>query len=143
MKHENITRKIIGCAYKVHNTLGFGFLEKIYENALVIELNKNGLIVKQQSEINVYYENQLVGEYYADIVVNDEIIVELKSVQNLAKEHEVQLVNYLQATGKEVGLLINFGKSVEVKRKIREIEQDKTKENTIHRIHKFRRDKIQ
>lgn len=111
---------IIGCAYKVHNTLGTGFLEKVYENALMIELKNSGLDAKQQVGIPVSYKDIIVGDYYADIIVEDEIILELKAVENLAKIHEVQLVNYLHGTGLEIGLLINFGRSVEVKRKYKD-----------------------
>ena len=120
MTDDDLTQKIIGCAYKVHNTLGPGFLEKVYENALRIELEKLGLRVRQQEPINVEYEGHLVGEYYADLWVNERVVIELKAAQTLAKEHEVQLVNYLTATGVDAGLLINFGPSVQVKRKFRE-----------------------
>lgn len=120
MENDLITKKIIGCAYTVHNTLGAGFLEKVYENALKIELEKTGLTVKQQVPINVYYEGQVVGEYYADLWVDEQVIIELKAVQNLSKIHEVQLVNYLTATGLETGLLLNFGQSVQVRRKFRD-----------------------
>ena len=120
MIDDDLTQKIIGCAYKVHNTLGPGFLEKVYENALRIELEKLGLRVKQQEPINVKYEGHLVGEYYADLWVYERVVVELKAAQSLVKEHEVQLVNYLTATGVNDGLLINFGPSVQVKRKFRE-----------------------
>ena len=120
MTDDDLTEKIIGCAYKVHNTLGPGFLERVYENALRIELEKLGLRVKQQEPINVIYDGQIVGEYYADLWVNESVIVELKAVQVLVKEHEVQLVNYLTATGVDAGLLINFGPSVQVRRKFRE-----------------------
>ena len=120
MKDDLLTKKIIGCAYKVHNALGPGFLEKIYENALRIELEKLGLKVKQQEPINVCYEGQVVGEYYADLWVDESVVIELKAVQSLVKKHEVQLVNYLTATGIECGLLLNFGPSVQVKRKFRE-----------------------
>jgi GxxExxY protein len=119
MKYEELTEKIIGCAYKAHNALGPGFLEKVYENALRIELEKQGLSVKQQEPINVMYDSQVVGEYYADLWVDERLIVELKAAQTLAKEHEVQLVNYLTATGVDSGLLLNFG-PVQVKRKFRE-----------------------
>jgi len=115
-----LTKKIIGCAFKVHNALGCGFLEKVYENALRIELLKEGLEVKQQEPIKVYYEGQVVGDYYADLWVEDRVIVELKAVQTLSKAHEVQLVNYLTATGVDIGLLLNFGSSVQVKRKFRQ-----------------------
>jgi len=118
MKHKDITHKIIGCAYQVFNKLGFGFLERVYRKAMVIELVKSDLIVEQEKPL---YDNQVVGEFYVDLLVEDEIIVELKSVQNLLKEHEVQLVNYLNGLKKEIGLLINFGVTgVEVMRKYRE-----------------------
>ena len=118
MKHSNITEKIIKAAYKVHNVLGFGFLEKVYQNALIIELGKTGLNVLSERPITVYYENEVVGEYIADIIVEGKVILELKAVKELIAIHEVQLVNYLKATGVEVGLLINFGHSVQVKRKV-------------------------
>lgn len=118
MKHEDLTSKIIACAYKVHNTLGFGFLETVYQNALLIELLKAGLQTEKEKEIQVYYDAQLVGGYLADIIVEDKVILELKSVKDLHPAHEAQLVNYLKATGIEVGLLINFGESVAIKRKV-------------------------
>lgn len=120
MKEDDLTRKIIGCAYKVHNTLGPGFLEKVYENALRIELEKQGLRVKQQEPISVSYEGQVVGEYYADLWVDECVVIELKAALTLVKLHEVQLVNYLTATGMDCGLLLNFGPSVQVKRKFRQ-----------------------
>ncbi len=120
MKDDDLTKTIIGCAYRVHNTLGPGFLEKVYENSLRIELERNGLKVRQQEPINVLYEGQVVGEYYADLWVNDCIVVELKAAQTLVKQHEVQLVNYLTATGIDCGLLLNFGSSVQVRRKFRD-----------------------
>ncbi|HEY2972447.1 MAG TPA: GxxExxY protein [Pyrinomonadaceae bacterium] len=120
MKDDDVTEKIIGCAYTVHNKLGPGFLEKVYENALRIELEKLGLRVKQQEPINVTYDGQVVGEYYADLWVNDRVVIELKAAQMLVKQHEVQLVNYLTATNIDCGLLLNFGPSVQVKRKFRE-----------------------
>ena len=120
MTDDDLTQAIIGCAYKVHNALGPGFLEKVYENALRIELEKLGLRVRQQEPINVKYEGQVVGEYYADLWVDGRVVVELKAALALAKEHEAQLVNYLTATGVNDGLLINFGPWVQVKRKFRE-----------------------
>ena len=120
MKDDALTQKIIGCAYKVHNTLGPGFLEKVYENALRIELEKLGLRVRQQEPLSVAYEGHVVGEYYADLWVDERVVIELKAAQTLVKQHEVQLVNYLAATGVESGLLLNIGPSVEVKRKFRE-----------------------
>lgn len=120
MEYKDLTEKIIGCAYKVYNTLGFGFLESVYENALTIELQKTGLKVEKQKQIKVFYEGEVVGNFRADIIVNDLIVLELKSVESILKEFEVQLVNYLVATIKPVGLLLNFGpKKVEVKRKVR------------------------
>jgi GxxExxY protein len=121
MKHEEITHQIIGSAYQVFNKLGFGFLESVYKNALVIELKKSNLKVESEKSLEVYYEDVVVGNFYIDLFVEDEIVVELKSVQNLLKEHEVQLVNYLNGLRKEIGLLINFGPSgVEIKRKYRQ-----------------------
>ena len=117
---DPITSRIIAAAYKVHNSLGFGFLEKVYENAMRIELCKSGLIVAQQSALTVFYDNQIVGEYQTDLWVAEQVIVELKSVRRLIEEHEVQLVNYLTATKTDVGLLLNFGPTkVDVKRKYR------------------------
>jgi len=127
MEYEEITRKIIGSAYQVFNQLGFGFLESVYKKALLIELNKNNLKVEEEKPLDVYYDNQVVGNFYVDVLVEDKIIVELKSVQNLAKEHEVQLVNYLKGLQKEIGLLINFDPSgVKVKRKYRKPKLHKT-----------------
>ena len=121
MKHEDITHRIIGCAYKVYNTLGFGFLESVYKKAMVIEMGKNDLSVEEEKALRVYYDDQVVGEFYVDLFVEQEIVLKLKSVKNLVREHEVQLVNYLNALKKEIGLLINFGpKGVEVKRKYRQ-----------------------
>jgi len=120
MEYEDITQRIIGSAYQVHNQLGFGFFESVYKKAMIIELSKDALKVEPEKPLKVYYDSQIVGDFYVDLIIEDEIIVELKSVQNLAKEHEVQLVNYLNGLKKEIGLLINFGPSgVEVKRKYR------------------------
>jgi len=123
MTIDELTEKVIGCAYRVHNHLGAGFLEKVYENVLRIELAEAGLKVKQQYPIPVFYRGQSVGDFFADLMVEDRLIIELKAVQNVAKEHEVQLVNYLVATGIENGLLINFGSSVTVKRKFRQYRE--------------------
>lgn len=117
---DDITDRVIGCCFKVHKALGEGFLEKVYENALMLELERNGLKARQQAPVAVKYEGRVVGEYFSDILVEDCVVCELKAVHMLAKEHEVQLVNYLTATGYDNGLLINFGKSVTVKRKFRE-----------------------
>jgi len=125
MKHEDTTHIIIGAAYAVYNQLGFGFLESVYKKAMIIELAKNNLKVEKERPLKVYYDGQVIGDFYVDLFVEDEIVVELKSVQNLAKEHEVQLVNYLNGLRKEIGLLINFGPSgVDVKRKYRKPRQD-------------------
>ncbi len=118
MLHENITKKIIEAYYKVFNTLGYGFLEKVYENALKIELKKMNLKVEQQQNIKVFYESFEVGDYYADLIVEDLVIIELKAAESLCEEHEIQLINYLKATNLEVGLLLNFGKKPEFKRKV-------------------------
>jgi GxxExxY protein len=117
-KHSEITDKILKAFYKVYNTLGYGFLEKVYENALSYELSEMGLKSKKQEQITVYYNDVKVGEYCADLVVEDLIILELKATETLCEEHEFQLINYLKATEIEVGLLLNFGKKPEVKRKV-------------------------
>jgi GxxExxY protein len=122
MDINDLTHAIIGCAYKVHNQLGFGFLEKIYENALLIEFSKQGIDAHQQGALVVEYDGKVVGIYYPDLWIPGRLIIEVKSVQNLAKTHELQLVNYLAATKIDNGLLINFGNSVEVKRKFREFK---------------------
>lgn len=123
MYYEEVTKAILGAAYKVHNILGFGFIEKVYENSLVIELKKLDIQVEQQKQIDVFYDRSLVGFYVADLVVNDLVIVELKAVDFIAKEHEAQLLHYLRASKYEVGLVINFGRSVTVKRKVYENDQ--------------------
>lgn len=117
-KHSEITEKIIKAFYKVYNTLGYGFLEKVYQNALYNELIEMNLFVEKQGQIKVYYEEKEVGEYYADLIVNESVIIELKATENLCEEHEFQLLNYLKATEIEVGLLLNFGKKPEIKRKV-------------------------
>jgi len=123
MEHNDVTHKIIGCAYRVFNQLGFGFLESVYRKAMVIELGKARLKVEEEKPITVYYDEYVVGKFSADLYVEDIVVVELKSVQNMVKDHEVQLVNYLKGIKKDIGLLINFGPSgVEVKRKYREID---------------------
>ncbi len=117
-KHSELTEEIISCFYKVYNQLGYGFLEKVYENAMMIELEKNDLNCETQKAIKVFYEEQEIGNYFADIVVEGVIIVELKAAETLAPEHEAQLLNYLKATKIEVGLLLNFGKKPQFKRKV-------------------------
>lgn len=127
MEYEKLTENIIGCSYRVYNKLGFGFLESVYEKALHIEMRKAGLVFETQKSMAVYYDNEVVGNFIADILVENAVVVELKSVQNLSKSHEVQLVNYLSATGMSVGLLINFGeKGVEVRRKWKDLRQGNT-----------------
>ena len=118
MKHRDLTKKIIGAAYNVYNALGKGFLEKVYENALAIELKEKGINVIQQAPIITLYKNKIVGDYIADLLIEDKVIVELKAIKKLTKIHEVQLVNYLAATKIELGLLLNFGENFELKRKI-------------------------
>ena len=123
MEYKELTEKIIACAYRVYNKMGSGFVESVYEKCLIIELLKAGLLVEAQKAISVLYDGENVGEFIADIIVNDTVILELKAVKQLAKAHEVQLVNYLTATGKPVGLLINFGEDkVEIKRKIKDLK---------------------
>ena len=123
MEHEELTHKIIGCAYTVFNQLGFGFLEIVYRKAMVIDLSKAGLKVEEEKALQVFYDDVVIGNFSADLHVEEQIVVELKSVQNLVEGHEVQLVNYLNGLKKDIGLLINFGPSgVQVKRKYREIK---------------------
>ena len=116
--HADLTYEIIGAAYRVHKALGTGFLEKVYENALAIELKEAGFEVTQQTPIEVLYRGQVVGVFYADLLVNGLVIVEIKAVELLGVSHEVQLVNYLRATQIEVGLLINFGQKVVTRRRV-------------------------
>ena len=116
--HSEVTEKIIKCFYKVYNELGFGFLEKVYQNALYFELKKSGFFCETQKQIKVYYQETEVGIYYADIIVNNSVILELKAAEAIIEEHEFQLINYLKATEIEIGLLLNFGKKPEIRRKI-------------------------
>jgi len=112
-----ITEKIIGCAFTVSNTLGAGFLEKVYENALLHELQKAGLQVAQQHPIQVWYDGVVVGEYFADLLVQQSVVVEIKAVRTIDDAHWAQCINYLKATGLRLGLLLNFGKPrLEIKR---------------------------
>jgi len=122
MQHKELTEKIIAAAYHVYNKMGFGFLESVYEKCLLIELRKRGLKTESQKPIIVEYENEVVGEFKADIIVEDTVILELKSIRQISQAHEVQLVNYLVATGKPVGLILNFGEQkVEVKQKVKDL----------------------
>jgi GxxExxY protein len=116
--HKNITDKIIKCFYEVYNILGYGFLEKVYESSLYNELISCGLPCERQKKIDVFYKGKLVGEYYADIIAEEKVIIELKAAEAICEEHEFQLINYLKATNIEVGLLLNFGKKPEIRRKI-------------------------
>ncbi|HET7144459.1 MAG TPA: GxxExxY protein [Anaerolineales bacterium] len=116
-KHSDVTEQIIGAFYAVYSTLGYGFLEDVYIKAVVIELKRRGLIPNTEQPIEVFYADQLIGKYYADVVVNDLVIVELKAVRVLVAEYEAQLLNYLKATPYEVGLLLNFGPKPETKRR--------------------------
>ena len=118
MLERELSNKVIHCFYKVYNTLGYGFLEKVYENALYLELINNGISCRKQFPIKVFYNEVIVGEYYADIIVEDSIIIELKAAESLAIQHEYQLVNYLKATQIELGILLNFGKEPKFVRKI-------------------------
>ncbi len=116
--YKEETDEIIEAFYEVYNTLGYGFLERVYQNALYQELKRRGFDCKAQYPIKVFFKGQEVGEYYADVLVNECIILELKAVNTLCKEHELQLINYLKATDMEVGLLLNFGERPQIRRKI-------------------------
>lgn len=118
MKHELLTEKIIQAFYKVYNTLGYGFLEKVYQNAMFIELINIGFKVEKEKRILVYYFGNIVGDYNVDLIVEDIVAIELKAIEVLVEENELQLINYLKATNIEVGLLLNFGKKPQIKRKI-------------------------
>jgi len=118
LKHSAITDKILQAFYKkVYHTLGYGSLEKVYENAMAVELRRMNLKVEQQSKIDVYYEGVVVGEYFADLLVDDAVIVELKVAKSISDDNEAQLLNYLRATPYEVGLLLNFGPKPDFRRK--------------------------
>jgi GxxExxY protein len=118
MLHEDLTGRILKKFFVVYNTLGFGFLEKVYENALYLELRSDGFFVEKQKLIEVFYHGEKVGDYFADLIVNNTVIIELKASEGLVPEHEAQLLNYLRATDKEVGLLLNFGKKAQFVRKV-------------------------
>lgn len=117
-KHTEITDRIIRAFYVVYNTLGFGFLERVYENAMFIELRNMGFFVERQRSVKVFYQGQEVGNYFADLIVDEKVIIELKASEALCIEHEYQLINYLKATQIEVGLLLNFGRKPEFRRKV-------------------------
>ena len=120
MNINDLTYKVIGCAYKVHNILGPGFLEKVYERALTNELKKLGIHARPQVNLPVLYEGEQVGLYFPDLWIENQLIIEIKAILTLAPEHEMKLIHYLTATGVEDGLLINFGDTVQVKRKCRQ-----------------------
>lgn len=115
---KDLTDLILKTFYDVYNELGYGFLEKVYQNSLFLELHSRGLKVEAQKQIKVYYKRREVGKYYADLIVNDLVILELKATEYIVDEFEWQLLNYLRATNKEVGLLLNFGKKPEFRRKV-------------------------
>lgn len=117
-KHKELTEQIIKAFYKVYNELGYGFLEKVYQNSLYIELKSTGLQIEAQKQIKVYYRGFEVGEYYPDMIVNNSIILELKAAECIVEEFENQILNYLRATNIEVGLLLNFGVKPEIRRKV-------------------------
>jgi len=118
MKHEGLTSDIIRIFYKVYNTLGYGFLEKVYENALAVELRKEGLSFGQQVPVKVLYDGEVVGDYVADFIVADKVVVEVKALIDFSGSEKGQLLNYLRATDLEVGLVLNFGKEAGIKRKV-------------------------
>jgi GxxExxY protein len=118
VEEKELTERIIGIFYKVFSALGYGFLEKVYENAMIIELERERVPFISQAPIKVSYEGKVVGEYFADMLVDGKVIVEIKASNSLAPEHEAQLLNYLKATNIEVGLLLNFGPKPQVKRKV-------------------------
>jgi len=125
---DELTGKIISAPMRVHSKLGFGFLESVYENSLAHELRKAGFKMEQQAVIKVYYDGIVVGDFKADLVINDEVILELKAVERANAIHEVQLVNYLNGIGKDIELLLNFGaRSLEFKRKYRRPKEDSSK----------------
>jgi len=109
MLHEEITGKIINAFYEVYNVMGYGFLERVYENSMMIELEEMGMIVEKQKAIKVYFKKKIVGDYFADILAEEKVIIELKTVSKILPKHERQLLNYLKATDIEVGLILNFG----------------------------------
>lgn len=126
MEDQDLSRQIIGCAYAVYNTLGSGFLESVYQQAMLIELAKVGISAQHEAPIQVRYENRVIGEFRADIVAESRMIIELKAIETLAKAHEVQVVNYLRATGIEIGLLLNFSPTeVQVRRLTRTVPKQR------------------
>jgi len=126
LKEEQTTKLILEAYYNVYNRLGYGFLEKVYENALVLELKRLGLHGRRQLKIDVFDLEIMVGEYFADVIVDNKVIIEIKAAESLCEEHEAQLLNYLRATDIEVGLLLNFGKKPQFKRQVFENQYKKS-----------------
>jgi len=122
-KHSELTGKILGAFFQVHKELGYGFSERVYENALAMVLIETGLKVEQQVHLSIFYHGRAVGEYIADMVINDTVLLELKATQKIIEDHAAQLLNYLKATHIEVGLVLNFGPSAEFRRKIYDNER--------------------
>ena len=118
MKHEELTERIIGVFYKVYNELGYGFLEKIYERALALEFKLGGLSFERQVPIKVFYKGEWMGDYVADFIIEGKVVVEIKAIKEIGEAEGIQLLNYLKATGRGVGLLLNFGREAEIKRKV-------------------------
>ena len=135
MLHKHLTGEIIKAFYDVYNELGYGFLERVYQNALFIELKQRGFDVEAQKKISVYYKEHLVGDYFADIIVNNKVILELKAAEYIIDEFEYQLINYLKSTDCEVGLLLNFGKEPEFSRKIFSNAKKKIRVNPSSPLH--------
>ena len=127
-KHSEVTEQIIKAFYHVYNHLGHGFLENVYENSLMIELARRGLSVAQQQPANVYHDDQELGVYFADLVVNENVIIEIKAAESLCEEHEAQLLHYLKATEIDVGLLLSFGPKPQVKRRVFETARKSNRE---------------
>jgi GxxExxY protein len=125
--HKSLSDSILKAYYEVYNELGYGFLEKVYQNALYIELKSQGFKVEAQKQIKVYYKSQMVGEYFADLIIDDSITLELKACECLMDEHQAQLLNYLKATKVEIGILLNFGVVPEFKRLIYTNDRKKLK----------------
>ena len=122
-KHSEVTGRVLESFYKVYNCLGYGFSEKVYENALALEMTQQGMKVEPQKPIQVFYQDHVVGEYFADMLVNERVILEIKSARSLTTEHQAQLLNYLKATRIEVGLLLNFGPKAQFTRKVYDNER--------------------
>ncbi len=135
MLHKHLTGEILKAFYDVYNELGYGFLERVYQNALFIELKERGFDVEAQKKISVYYKGHLVGDYFADIIVNNKVILELKAAECIVEEFEYQLINYLKSAHCEVGLLLNFGKEPEFSRKIFSNAKKKIRVNLPNPLH--------